>query len=97
VETPQLVRSWAANLPEWIEVSPVRPIDDAGLSRLHVGERDAIALALSIHADAVLLDERHGRQVAENRGLKLIGTLAVLVTAHERGLIALVIAKKTLV
>ena len=38
-------------------MSPALPIDDAGLTRLHVGERDTIWLALSVHADAVLLDE----------------------------------------
>ena len=88
-ETPQLVRNWAKNLPSWIEVSPA-PTNDAGLTRLHAGERDAILLALSVHADAVLLDERRGRQEAENRGLKVIGMLGVLVAAHERGVIDLV-------
>ena len=87
-ETPQLVRNWATTLPEWIEVSPT-PIEHAGLNRLHAGERDAISLALTAHADAVLLDERRGRQEAENRGLKPIGTLGVLVAAHKRGLIDL--------
>lgn len=53
-ETPQLVRNWATNLPEWIEVSPTTPIEDAGLNRLHAGERDAISLALTTHADAVV-------------------------------------------
>ena len=62
---------------------------DPGITRLHAGERDAISLALDVHADAVLLDERRGRQEAENRGMKPIGTLAVLVAAHERGLIVL--------
>ena len=36
-----------------------------------------------------ILDERHGRKEAENRGLKLIGTLGVLIAAHERELIDL--------
>jgi len=89
IETPQLVRNWATNLPEWIEVSPATPIDHVGLTRLHTGERDAISLALTVHADAVLLDERRGRQEAETRGLKPIGTLGVLVAAHKRGLIDL--------
>jgi len=89
METPPLVRVWATNLPEWIEVSPATPIHDAVLTRLHAGERDAISLALTVHADAVLMDERHGRKEAENRGLKPIGTLGVLVAAHECGLIDL--------
>lgn len=77
IETPQLVRNWATNLPEWIEVLPVTPMDDESLTRLHAGERDAISLALTAHADAVLMDERRGRREAENRGLKPIGTLGV--------------------
>lgn len=89
IATPPLVRNWATNLPEWIEVSPATLMDDAGLTRLHAGERDAISIALTAHADAVLLDERLARQEAENRGLKPIGTLGVLVAAHERGLIDL--------
>jgi len=89
IETPQLVRNWATNLAEWIEVSPATPIDDESLTRLHAGERDAISLALTVHANAVLMDERRGRQEAENRGLKPIGTLGVLVAAHNRELIDL--------
>ena len=49
-QTPQLVRNWATNLPEWIEISPAPSIDDAGLTRLHLGERDAISLALRVSA-----------------------------------------------
>ena len=89
IETPQLVRNWATNLPEWIEVLPAAPIDDESLTRLHAGERDAISLALTLHPNAVLMDERRGRQEAENRGLKPIGTLGVLVAAHNRRLIEL--------
>jgi len=40
IETPQRVRGWATNLPEWIEVSPSPHVDDVGLTRLHAGERD---------------------------------------------------------
>jgi len=47
-ETPQVVRNWATNLPEWIEVLPATPIIDEGLTRLHAGERDAISLALTV-------------------------------------------------
>lgn len=35
------------------------------------------------------MDERRGRQEAENRGLKPIGTLGVFVAAHNRRLIDL--------
>lgn len=95
-ETPQLVRTWTANLPEWIEVStPVRQDDDS-LRRLHPGERDAITLALEVRAKAVLMDERHGRQEATKRGLRVIGTLGVLIAASELGMIDLIAALDSL-
>ena len=49
----------------WIEVLLVTPIDDESLTRLHAGERDAISLALTVHADVALMDERRGRQQAK--------------------------------
>lgn len=62
---------------------------DPDLRHLHTGERDAISLALHLRADVVIIDERRGREEAEKRGLRVIGTLGVLATAHERGLLDL--------
>jgi|ERR1043166_1484934 predicted nucleic acid-binding protein len=90
-ETPEAVRMWTLDLPAWVEVSAA-PSADAGLSRLHAGEREAISLALAVNAAAVLMDERHGRQEAETRGLKVIGTLGALTAAHEQGLVDLLAA-----
>jgi predicted nucleic acid-binding protein len=53
--------------------------------RLGDGEREAIALAFEIGADAVLIDERAGRRVAEEAGLKVIGTLGLLLEAKRAG------------
>lgn len=53
--------------------------------RLGDGEREAIALAIEIGADAVLIDERAGRRVAEEAGLKVIGTLDLLLEAKRTG------------
>jgi len=88
-ETPEAVREWRANLPSWIEVQPEQLTPDTGLNHLHAGERDAISLALSIQADGLIIDERRGREEAEKRGLKVIGTLGVIAAAHERGLLDL--------
>ncbi len=91
-ETPDLVRTWRASLPDWLEVSPDLAAPDPDLSHLHAGERDAISLALRVKADAVIIDERRGREEAEKRGLRVIGTLGVLAAAHERGLLDLTAA-----
>ena len=77
-ETPDLVRTWRASLPDWLEVSPDVATSDPDLSHLHAGERDAISLALHVKADALIIDERRAREESEKRGLRVIGTLGVL-------------------
>ena len=88
-ETPEVVRSWIANPPRWLEIESAVTVADSNLDALHQGERAAIALAQHLRADALIIDERRGRQEAETRGLIVIGTLGVLAAAHERGLVKL--------
>jgi predicted nucleic acid-binding protein len=88
---PAAVQDWASALPSWVEVKQVLDVpDDAALRPLGAGERDAIALALSIHADLVLIDERKGPQAAMNKGLDVTGTLGILQRAARRRLLNLV-------
>ena len=72
--------------PPWVEVRSVnavpRSLLEEGLDR---GETEAIALALEIEADVLLIDERRGRRAAAARGLKVTGLLGVLVLAKQRG------------
>jgi predicted nucleic acid-binding protein len=86
---PTLVREWAASLPPWVEVTPVNAIDDAALDSLGAGERAAITLALSLHANLILIDERKGTTVALNKGFTVTGTLGVLRLSAQRGLVDL--------
>ena len=51
------------------------------------GEAEAIALALDLKADKLLIDERLGRQEAVRLGLSITGVLGVLLIAKYRGLI----------
>jgi predicted nucleic acid-binding protein len=46
-----------------------------------------MALAESLQADLVLIDEREGFRAAMRRGLRATGTLGVLDLAAERGLV----------
>lgn len=46
-----------------------------------IGEAQAIALALELKADWLLIDERDGRSIARRLGLKLTGVLGVLLRA----------------
>ena len=55
-------------------------------SELDLGEAEALALAEEIHADAVLIDEATGRNVASRMGLPVVGTLGLLLRAKQRGM-----------
>ncbi|MBE9261724.1 DUF3368 domain-containing protein [Microcystis sp. LEGE 00066] len=54
---------------------------------LDAGEANAIALALELQADDLLIDERLGRQEALRLGLSIIGILGILLVAKQRSLI----------
>jgi predicted nucleic acid-binding protein len=52
---------------------------------LDFGEAAALSLAVEIHADAVLIDERRGYEVAVQLGLRTIGILGILLRAKSAG------------
>jgi predicted nucleic acid-binding protein len=54
-----------------------------------LGERAAIALAQSIRADLLLIDDRAGAVLAQQRGLEVTGTLGVLDLASRAKLVQL--------
>jgi hypothetical protein len=57
------------------------------VGKLDEGEAEAITLALEVHADLLLIDERLGRREATRRGVRVIGVLGVLVEAKARSFI----------
>jgi uncharacterized protein len=51
---------------------------------LDSGEAAAIALALETNAELLLMDERLGRSIAKQAGIRIMGVLGVLVEAKKR-------------
>jgi predicted nucleic acid-binding protein len=86
--SPQQVRTWMEQAPKWLVAVQV-PAADAALAGLDAGERSAIALAESMRADLLLIDDRAGAKLAQQRGLAVTGTLGVLDLASRAGLIRL--------
>ena len=84
--TPDLVRTWLSTMPEWLHVQAPKQALTAPRTILGAGEREAIALAVELSADALLMDDRDAREEAKRLGVPVLGTLRVLVDASEHGL-----------
>jgi hypothetical protein len=83
-------RPAAAGIDRLREASWLRVVDDPPREPdlgLDPGETAAILLAESLRADLLLIDERLGRKVAQERGLVVRGTLGVLVEARQSGVL----------
>jgi hypothetical protein len=77
-------------LADWIKVQTTldQTFVTTLLSELDPGEAEAIALAIELKADRLLIDERIGRTVAQRYGLRVTGLLGVLVAAKKNALIS---------
>lgn len=73
----------------WIKV--IEPVNRQKVQLLQInlddGEAQAIALALEINCDLLLMDERIGTKIARQEGLQTIGLVGVLVKAKEERII----------
>lgn len=82
----------ATDVESAIWINTIR-LEDTPLLRalrmeLDAGEAEAIACAVQARADWLLIDERRGRSAAERLGLRVIGTLGVLIAAKRAGYLA---------
>ena len=82
------LENYGKNLSEfrvatWIEMVPLKPEELLPMQsyKLDLGEKEAITLARIINADLLLIDEKIGREVAKEFGIKTTGLLGTLVTA----------------
>lgn len=77
-------------LPVWLRICSVSDTAQVGRYALIVdtGEAEAIELALELHADLLLIDERKGRKLAVEQGIPVIGLLGVVLLAKRRQLIS---------
>jgi predicted nucleic acid-binding protein len=84
---PEPVREYFATGPAWLGIR--RPVSVLPIPGLHLGETEALSLAVELHADVLLVDERRAYREAVARHLNAIGTVRVLERAAEEKLLDL--------
>ena len=66
-----------------------KPTDERLVTNLNreldYGESQAIALAVELRADYLIIDEYKGRQRAEEMGVRIVGLLGILIAAKKHG------------
>ena len=81
----------AGDIMEWAKnkVIPVKnqSIITALSMNLDPGESEALALYWETEADFLLIDEKRGRIIAQRNGIRTIGTIGILISSKQRGLI----------
>jgi uncharacterized protein len=84
------VEPTVAELPGWIVVRelahPLQPGTVA--ASIGPGEREVVSLGLELGAALLILDEQPARRLATSLGLRVIGTVGLLMAGKERGFLA---------
>ena len=87
-KSPSAVRNWATNPnpPAWVglRATPGGFGADPLLKGIDAGEKAAIALASTVNADLLLMDDRKGVKAARGIGLRVTGTLGIPGLAAQR-------------
>ena len=71
----------------WLVVMEAKDKDKIHLlnRELDRGESEAIALALQVKADWILVDEREARKICKSIGLRVTGILGIILKARKNG------------
>ncbi len=87
--TEEVRTEFGIDLPEWIRVKEVQNKTQQNALNLilDAGEASSIALSLETDNSLLIIDERKGRRIAQELGLKIVGTLGVILRAKEKGLV----------
>jgi predicted nucleic acid-binding protein len=80
-------------VPDLLEISWIKPVQSTPIQHTSIlleldkGEKHTLDMACKHQAEWVIIDEKIGRNMAEYLGLKVSGTLGILLKAKQQGLI----------
>jgi len=88
--TPEIAKEYGDTLPDWIIVQSANQfLKEEFCQYVDDGEASAIALASELSCDYIIIDDMAGRKLAEKLGLPVNGTVGVLLSAKQQGIIPL--------
>lgn len=85
--TQEIANEYKKDLPDWVKIeNPInktyQKILEASLDK---GEASAIAFAIEQSDCLLIIDDNKGRKYAEQLGIKITGTLGVMISAKLTG------------
>ena len=88
-KTPQPVRAWIDSCPLWLEVRQADTSLFTPRRRIGQGETEAIALAIELAADALLIDDGDAIEEARRLGIPTLRLFSMLEEAAKKDLLDL--------
>ncbi|MBX2900142.1 MAG: DUF3368 domain-containing protein [Cyclobacteriaceae bacterium] len=87
--TVEIAHEFKKELPDWFKIETPTNLNYQRILETSVdrGEASAIALALEYQNCLLIMDDLKGRKYATQLGIKVTGTLGVIVSAKLNGLI----------
>ena len=87
---PAVAQEFGISLP-WLKVERLSDRALAAALKMMIDDGEAEAIALSQEQKCrIILDDRQARRVGQDMGLRVIGTVGILILAKQRGILSTV-------
>jgi predicted nucleic acid-binding protein len=89
INIPLAVQSELGQDIDWLIVKPVqnKAVVSSLKTQIDDGESEAIALAMELTDVFIVLDDKKARRIAKQLGLKVIGTVGLLLRAKKKSIV----------
>jgi predicted nucleic acid-binding protein len=87
--TDIIAKEFDEPIPDWIIIYPIKLNENVFLFEKSIdkGEASVIMLALEISNSIIIIDDFKGRALAKELGIKVTGTIGIIISAKNKKLI----------